>query len=60
MRLKGTYGFQEVTVLQAMMLLDRFLVLNKDSMETAILPLLAIVCLQISVKLHEKSVIDHA
>ena len=45
MRLKAKYGFQEVTILQALMLLDRFLVLNVGSVEAAVLPLIGMVCL---------------
>ena len=45
MRIKGTYGFQEVTILQAVMMFDRFLVLNSGSVEAAILPLIGMVCL---------------
>lgn len=56
-RLKQVYDFEDNTPLVAIKLFDRFIALN-CKMSIEMIPLVAMTCLQLAIKMHENSVLD--
>jgi hypothetical protein len=56
-RLKEYYGFLDLTSLLAIKLFDKFLALN-ESIPGEMMPLIAITCLELAVKMQENCILD--
>ena len=57
LQVKQLYNFSEYTILLAILLFDKFACMNAKNLDDSVVPLIAVVCLQISVKIHERSVL---
>lgn len=58
LEVKALYGFNDITALNAIKLFDRFLLMNKGLVVAPIHSLIAMVCLCLSVKMHESCILD--
>jgi len=56
-RLKEFYGFLDCTALLAIKIFDKFLAIN-ENVPSEMLPLIAMTCLELSVKMQENCILD--
>lgn len=58
LELKNLYGFNDITAMHSIKLYDRFMLMNKGLVVAPMHALIAIVCLCLSVKMHENCILD--
>ena len=58
LEVKNIYGFNDITALNSIKLYDRFLLMNKGLVTAPMNALVAMVCLCLSVKMHENCILD--
>ena len=58
LEVKNIYGFNDMTALNAIKLYDRFCLMNKGLVVAPMHSLIAMVCLCLSVKMHENCILD--
>lgn len=58
LEIKNLYGFNDITAMHSIKLYDRFLLMNKGLVVAPMHALIAIVCLCLSVKMHENCILD--
>lgn len=47
-----------MTILLALLMFDKFSIMNVGQLEASVVPLVGVVCLQLSVKIHERSMLN--
>jgi hypothetical protein len=58
LEVKNIYGFNDITALNSLKLYDRFCLMNKGLVVAPMHALIAMVCLCLSVKMHENCILD--
>ena len=58
LEIKNIYGFNDMTAIHAIKMYDKFILMNKGLVIAPMHPMIAMVCLCLSVKMHENCILD--